>query len=869
MAEVIDTLVTDIVYRTDTKGIENARKLERDLEKQQDATKKSLEGLEKKQREATRTAESLALAQSTLRQQIALTAEEAEKLKDEQRELTREVERWGGPTREQAQRLHQISERLSELNGETSEYRRQLNRLGIDQARHRRTQIEIARETRELTQRHNELSRSTSQVRSNISKLSAALDKNKEKFKETARSAAGTVGALAGFAAAGGTAAIASFGAIGHKVIEVGTSFESLRARLKTVEGSTEGATAAFSLISDFTKRTPFELEQVTRAFTTLRVRGVDATAERLTALGDLSSAFGYTIEEMTDAIAAAARGELDPIEKFGIAGKIAGDKIALSFKGQKVEVDRSAAAVTEALVAFGKMEGVQGAMADQSTTAAGMISNLKDALSIFLDEVARSGVLDAFKRLLTELGSKFSEGSGFAKVLSDALVVIIDEITAFVASVDGEDIKSGLDTLYELAVSLADAIKEIVKMFEWFVEQSGSTGNALENLTLLAFGFVAALTGPAGILVAAGLVGAALGKMAAQGSVELQIMRAQLALINEEVAIAQERVDILENYKKDNLTGEKKFQEDMKAFETRAEKVIGMEVGGLGAGLLSDKKLTRNEKLQAEEDLRAGGRKAEGALDRLVSQEGAVVLEAVQKTGERNIAAAEARARKEAAKRGDDVEAAGRAARQAATESNRQSRKKALEVADKTFRQTGSAEAAAAAASGELGKVKGAAKGKKGGKGKAEKDDTLAHTIEKQLDDNAHKIAQMRAARALREGRVVLDDLKEYERNEYKTVREASGARYRETGQLPAGIAQSVRQISRVPNEADLAGRVAPPVISIQNNKYEITGNEFTVAVEGSFATTGQEVGRMALHELRRGLNLLLGEATPTPEKR
>jgi vacuolar-type H+-ATPase subunit E/Vma4 len=253
--------------------------------------------------------------------------------------------------------------------------------------------------------------------------------------------------------------------------------------------------------------------------------------------------------------------------------------------------------------------------------------------------------------------------------------------------------------------------------------------------------------------------------------------------------------------------------------------------------------------------------------MSALFTAEGREIHEAVQAEAGRRADKAEQLARSEAQKRGSDEEAAARQARSASFEESRKTRKKSFETAQAVFAKTGSTEQAIVAAT-KVGAVKGPKK-KKGAKGKKEKDDSLAHDIEKQLDENAKKMAQMRAARALREKRVGPEGLKAFEEAEYDKIREASGARYRETGELPAGIAQDVRQISRVPNEADLAGRVAPPVISIQNNKYEITGNDFMVTVEGQFATTGQEVGRMALHEFRRGLNLLLGEATPTPEKR
>ena len=51
---------------------------------------------------------------------------------------------------------------------------------------------------------------------------------------------------------------------VGRQFIDVITQFETLEASLKTVTGSAQKASEAFSFIQDFAQTTPFELEEVT-----------------------------------------------------------------------------------------------------------------------------------------------------------------------------------------------------------------------------------------------------------------------------------------------------------------------------------------------------------------------------------------------------------------------------------------------------------------------------------------------------------------------------------------------------------------------------------------------------------------------------
>jgi len=61
------------------------------------------------------------------------------------------------------------------------------------------------------------------------------------------------------------------------------------------------------------------------------------------------------------------------------------GDKMALSFKGTTVEVERSAEGAMKAVTAFGQMDGIAGSMSGQMETLGGKVSNLGDAFNSLL----------------------------------------------------------------------------------------------------------------------------------------------------------------------------------------------------------------------------------------------------------------------------------------------------------------------------------------------------------------------------------------------------------------------------------------------------------------------------------------------------
>ena len=102
--------------------------------------------------------------------------------------------------------------------------------------------------------------------------LLSAKDKTKTAFNSVkgnlrgiGSAVTGVQGKLLGLAGVGG------FGLLISGVIETNKNFQKLKSSLKTVTGSTEAATAAFSKIEDFATSTPYELDQVVESFIKLK----------------------------------------------------------------------------------------------------------------------------------------------------------------------------------------------------------------------------------------------------------------------------------------------------------------------------------------------------------------------------------------------------------------------------------------------------------------------------------------------------------------------------------------------------------------------------------------------------------------------
>jgi phage tail tape-measure protein len=211
--------------------------------------------------------------------------------------------------------------------------------------------------------------------------------------------AGGGLGVLGGFLTAG--------------VIKTASKFEQFQVILENTEGSAAGAKKAMAWVQDFAQRTPYELDEVMRAFVQLKAYGIDPVNGTLESLGNAASGMGKDLMSAIEMIADAQTGEFERIKEFGVKAKVAGDQVTFTYMKAGKEIKKtaknSAIDIQHALLGIFD-ERFKGMMDRQSLTVAGMWSNIQDAFTKFQKSIADAGIFDWVKGKLTVLLDKINE---------------------------------------------------------------------------------------------------------------------------------------------------------------------------------------------------------------------------------------------------------------------------------------------------------------------------------------------------------------------------------------------------------------------------------------------------------------------------
>ena len=190
----------------------------------------------------------------------------------------------------------------------------------------------------------------------------------------------------------GRLAAGAGLALLGRAVIGTIQSFESLRATLETFSDSQRQAADRWEVLSRYARRTPFELEDVVRAYGVLVSRGLEPTQEQIETLAEIAAGTSRTYVQFAEAVADAVQGETERLKEFGIRLQLNGERATLSFRDTRLEVARSGPAILAALEKIARLE-FGGAVERQARTLGGALSTLRGNLSEVSDAVGRGGL--------------------------------------------------------------------------------------------------------------------------------------------------------------------------------------------------------------------------------------------------------------------------------------------------------------------------------------------------------------------------------------------------------------------------------------------------------------------------------------------
>ena len=253
---------------------------------------------------------------------------------------------------------------------------------------------------------------------------------------------------------------------VSQKLVSTIRRFEDLRNTLITIEGDATRAAKSFDLIRDFTSKTAFQLDEVTRAFITFKNAGLNPTAEFMRNIGNIAGGMNKRIDEVAQAVFNATTGEFEMLKQLGIKVKTEGDKLTVNFRGVAKEINNNGRDIIQFLNDVGKIE-FAGGLERQSNSLTGAISNLSDNFDEFLVRIGEGGLNQALVDVARSLGEIAKEGSPVAtllgktlgaaiKIVADNFKILLIAFAAFVANAAYARIAA----LVSLFIGLGKAIK-------------------------------------------------------------------------------------------------------------------------------------------------------------------------------------------------------------------------------------------------------------------------------------------------------------------------------------------------------------------------------------------------------------------------
>lgn len=243
--------------------------------------------------------------------------------------------------------------------------------------------------------------------------LKSAQDGLKKTGSNIASFAKNTAKVMAGIGAVAGVA--------GGAFLKAGSDVQKMKVALTTAfQGSEEEANKAFDTISDFAKKTPFQLGEVLQGFLKLKNMGLDPSEEALTSYGNTASSMGKSLNDMVEAVADAATGEFERLKEFGIRSSKEGDRVKFTFQGVTEEVGFNSEEIQQYLMNIGNTQ-FAGGMEAQSQTLSGQLSTLRDnftnTMATFAEE---SGLMEKATNFLENLNTAFENQDDIIKDLED-----------------------------------------------------------------------------------------------------------------------------------------------------------------------------------------------------------------------------------------------------------------------------------------------------------------------------------------------------------------------------------------------------------------------------------------------------------------
>ncbi|GLU42306.1 tape measure protein [Pseudomonas sp. NBRC 100443] len=385
---------------------------------------------------------------------------------------------------------------LDALNAKLADQQQAARAAGIDTDKladeERRLAAEVTRTKEAISQNAKELrdlERAQARARREAENHVSRVDALRSAMSAGVRQAVGYAAAFVGINAA--------FGLIGRGVgavrdgivsmLKTGDEFEGLQTRLTSLMGSVEKGQEAAAWITKFAKDTPLQLQEVTDAFALLKAYGIDPMDGTFKALEDQSEKLGGGMERLEGIATAVGQAwakqklQTEEILQLVERGVPVWDMLS-NVTGKNVEQLQELASkgklgrdVIKALIdEMGRTSG--GAAAANMSRLSGLISNLQDTATNFLNRIANAGALDYVKGKLQALADTIAQMDAdgrldkLAEGLSDAFVQGAEWVGDFIKRLGEVDFKALVDNTSTWLSGFRSEIDEMATRVQLFI---------------------------------------------------------------------------------------------------------------------------------------------------------------------------------------------------------------------------------------------------------------------------------------------------------------------------------------------------------------------------------------------------------------
>ena len=319
----------------------------------------------------------------------------------------------------------------------------------------------------------------------------SAVDRTKAVFKGVGKSVKGLSSAVFSLKGAliglGGAVVIRS-------IARTNAQFEDLRSGLASVFGSVEEGNKRFREISDFATRTQFSVEDLTKAFITLKGAGIEPTEKLLTTFTDTSASAvdGLGVfEALTRVIARSVGGglgleELNQIFDRGIpvftilTEQLGITRLEVSELGKTAEGSEK---IISALIT-GLDQRFGGATQKRLSNLNVAFSNFGIALRNFQDIIGESGFGQSLKNVTNTLTDAVSDSDGLAKAIGRVLGNVFNKLNELIKSFRD----NGVENIKAFLITATKSTEEFINGFKQGLEKIINAFIDIRN-TIVIFG--------------------------------------------------------------------------------------------------------------------------------------------------------------------------------------------------------------------------------------------------------------------------------------------------------------------------------------------------------------------------------------------